>query len=280
MHALIRATLAGLIGLSAVALWPTPAPAETDDERKKACANPDMLTRVMGKDLCLAIRTFGADAAGPSPTLVVVLHGDMSSGGAPEYHMGIAKSLAREGIVGVGLIRPGYAGKDERASEGSPTHYDHYTPENIDAVADAVAKLKAHHKARATVLIGHSGGAATAGVIIGRHPGVADRALLISCPCDIPRWRDMKRRSGWYSSLSPHDYAGKVPTIAKVIAITGDHDDNTDVELAKDYVAKLASRGVVARFVAIPGAGHNHNKKMRDAAEYAAALKDIVTGNF
>ena len=89
----------------------------------------------------------------------------------------------------------------------------------------------------------------------------------------------MKRRSGWYSSLSPLDYAGKVPTTAKVIAITGDRDDNTDVELARDYVAKLKERGVAARFVAIPGAGHNINKKMRDAAEYAAALKDIVAGN-
>ena len=280
MHTILRTAFACLIGLSAVALWPTPAPAETDDERKQACAHPDMKTRVMGKDLCLAIRTFGADTAGPSPTLVVVLHGDMSSGGAPEYHMAIARALAKEGVVGVGLIRPGYASKDERASEGSPSHSDHYTAENVDAVADAVVKLKARHKARATVLIGHSGGAATAGVIIGRHPGVADRALLISCPCDIPRWRDMKRRSGWYSSLSPLDYAGKIPTTAKVIAITGDRDDNTDVELARDYVAKLKERGVAARFVAIPGAGHNINKKMRDAAEYAAALKDIVAGNF
>ncbi|MGH6662442.1 MAG: hypothetical protein ACREB6_12955, partial [Rhodospirillales bacterium] len=68
MHTILRTAFACLIGLSAVALWPKPAPAETDDERKQACAHPDMKTRVMGKDLCLAIRTFGADAAGPSPT--------------------------------------------------------------------------------------------------------------------------------------------------------------------------------------------------------------------
>lgn len=275
----IPVVMAGMLVAALTATWPATARAESDDERKQACASPDMLTRVMGKDLCLAIRTYGADAAGPSPTLVVVLHGDMSSGGAPEYHMAIAKRLAKAGVVAVGLIRPGYIGKDERASEGSPRHFDHYTPENVDAVADAVAKLKAHHKARTAVLIGHSGGAATAGVIIGRHPDVADRALLISCPCDIARWRELRRRSAWYDSLSPHDYAGKVSTIAKVIVITGDRDDNTDVELGRDYVVKLKERGVAARFVAIPGAGHNINKKMYETAEYAAALKDIVAGN-
>ncbi len=280
MHAILRTTFACLIGMSTMAAWPAAARAESEDERKQACAAPDMLNRVKGKNFCLAIRTYGADAAGPTPTLVVVLHGDMSSGGAPEYHMNIARRLAKPGVVAVGLIRPGYASKDERASDGAPSHFDHYTAENIDAVADAVAKLKAHHKAAQVVLIGHSGGAATAGVVIGRHPGVADRALLISCPCDIPRWREMRRRSAWFSSLSPHDYADKVPATAKVIAITGDHDDNTDVELARDYVAKLAKRGVAARFIAIPGASHNINKKMYETAEYAAALKDIVAGNF
>lgn len=275
----MRARWLAVVALLVAAAWPAPGRAETDDERKKACANPDMVNRIRGKDFCLAIHTFGADAAGPSPTLVIVLHGDMSSGGSPEYHMAIAKRLAKAGVVAVGMIRPGYSGKDERASDGSTSHTDHYTAENVDAIAEAVAKLKTHHKAAATVLIGHSGGAATAGVIIGRHPGVADRVLLISCPCDISRWRNLRRRSPWYSSLSPIDYAGKVPATAKVIAITGDRDDNTDVELGRDYVAKLKERGVSARFVAVPGAGHNINKAMRDAAEYAQALNDIVAGN-
>lgn len=271
--------MAGMLAAALTAAWPAATRAESDDDRRQRCAKPDLVERVVGKELCLAIRTFGADTAGPSPTLVVVLHGDMSSGGPPEYHMAIAKRLAKAGVVAVGMIRPGYTDKDERASDGSTSHTDHYTAENVDAIAEAVAKLKAHHKAAATVLIGHSGGAATAGVIIGRHPGVADRALLISCPCDISRWRNLRRRSPWYSSLSPSDYAGKVPATAKVIAITGDRDDNTDVELGRDYVTKLKQRGVAARFVAVPGAGHNINKAMRDAAEYAQALNDIVAGN-
>jgi pimeloyl-ACP methyl ester carboxylesterase len=256
---------------------PSGARAESEDERKQACANPDMRSRVVGDKFCLVIRTYGTQTAGPSPTLVVVLHGDGDSAG---YHNAIARGLARPGVVAVGLIRPGYTSKDDRTSDGMSTRFDHYTAENVDAVADAVARLKGHHKAREAVLIGHSGGAAIAGVIIGRHPGVVERALLISCPCDIPRWRDMKRRDMWFSSLSPQDHADKVPATAKVIAITGDRDDNTDPDLARDYVAKLAARGVVAKFVAVPGSSHNLNRKMRETDEIRQALNDIVSGNF
>ncbi|MGH6663093.1 MAG: hypothetical protein ACREB6_16270, partial [Rhodospirillales bacterium] len=64
----MRARWFAVAALLVAATWPAPGQAETDDERKQACAHPDMKTRVMGKDLCLAIRTFGADAAGPSPT--------------------------------------------------------------------------------------------------------------------------------------------------------------------------------------------------------------------
>jgi pimeloyl-ACP methyl ester carboxylesterase len=276
MRLTIPVLMAGMLAAAVAATWPVTSAAETEEERQKACAKPDLVERVVGKELCLAIRTFGADTAGPQPILVVVLHGDMSSGGPPDYHMAIAKGLFKAGIVAVGMIRPGYTDKDGRTSGGSTAKSDHYTAENVDAIADAVAKLKTHHKAAATVLIGHSGGAAISGVLIGRYPGIADRALLISCPCDIPRWRNMNHRSPWYSSLSPIEYADKVPTSARVIAITGDHDDNTDIELGGDYIAKLKKRGVAARFVAIPGAGHNINKKMRDAAEYAQALDDIV----
>ncbi|MGH6662441.1 MAG: alpha/beta hydrolase family protein, partial [Rhodospirillales bacterium] len=253
--------------------------AETDDERKQACAHPDMKTRVMGKDLCLAIRTFGADAAGPSPTLLVVLHGDMSSGGPPKYHLEIAKTLVASGIVAVGIIRPGYADADGRQSDGEIVRSDRYSAENVDAIADAVVKLKARYKAREAVMIGHSGGSAITGVLIGRHPGVVDRALLISCPCDLARYRDMRRIPQIGKSLSPLKFVDGVPASTKVIAMTGEVDDNTHPELARDYVARLKERGVKAKFVVMPGIGHNYNRSMRDSQVFRQALKDIVAGN-
>jgi pimeloyl-ACP methyl ester carboxylesterase len=253
--------------------------AESDDERKQACANPDQRSRVVGNKFCFAIRTYGTQTAGPAPTLVVVLHGDTSSGGPTSTQYRIAKAVATNGVVGVGLIRPGYYDSEERSSDGAANRTDNYTPENVDAIADAVKKLKDRHKAAHTVLIGHSGGAAISGVILGRHPGLVDRALLIACNCDVRRWRDEVRRSQW-SSLSPSDHVAKVPTTAKVIAITGDKDDNSHPGLARDYVAALQARGIKAKFMTMPGAGHNITDRMRATAEYAQALKEIVAGNF
>src|SRR3990167_1557474 len=76
--------------------------AESEDERKKACANPDLRSRVVGSKFCFAIHTYGAELAGPTPILAVVLHGDMSKGGPPKYHLDIAKALVAIDVVAVG----------------------------------------------------------------------------------------------------------------------------------------------------------------------------------
>lgn len=65
----------------------------------------------------------------------------------------------------------------------------------MDSVAAAVEALRKHHNASRVVLVGHSGGAANAGVILGRAAPLVDVAVLISCPCNIPVWRDLRGRS-------------------------------------------------------------------------------------
>ena len=62
---------------------------------------------------------------------------------------------------------------------------DNYTAHNVDAVANALQALKTKYGARRLVVVGYSGGAATAGVILGRHPELIDNAVLIACPCDL-----------------------------------------------------------------------------------------------
>jgi predicted esterase len=238
-----------------------------------------MTSRVAGKGVCLIIKTFGRETAGATPTLVVMLHGDASGGGSADYHYPLVEGLVRPGVVGVAMIRPGYPDSSGAASQGETRgRNDHYTPENIDIVADAIAALKARHKAKEVALIGHSGGAAMVGVIMGRHVGLAERALLIACPCDVGKWRAEGGRRPWLYSLSPHSFVNKVPATAKIIAATGTADDNTRARLAEDYVASLVKRGVAAKFVSLPGSGHNIGKTMRELAEFKAVLEAIVTG--
>src|SRR5262245_45032916 len=77
--------------------------------RAEASCPPDATIRdhVFGGGLCLVASTFGADTAGEAPALVVVVHGDISDGGAATYHAAFARGLPRPGVLAVALIRPG-----------------------------------------------------------------------------------------------------------------------------------------------------------------------------
>ena len=125
------------------------------------------------------------------------------------------------------------------------------------AIAAALLNLKRHHMAAKLVVLGHSGGASITGVILGYRPGLIDAALLLSCPCDIPRWRSDRGRRRWSRSLSPHRYLDGVPDTTKVVAVTGENDRNTGPHLARDYVSALRERGVDATFVLAPDGSHS-----------------------
>jgi pimeloyl-ACP methyl ester carboxylesterase len=183
-----------------------------------------------------------------------------------------AKTLPRPGMVAVALLRPGYVDDTGRKSEGSTfDRSDNYTAANVTAIAGAIDALKKSYRARRVIYVGHSGGAAIGGVLIGRRPGLVDAAVLVSCPCDIPRWLAARGHPPWTRSLSPDFFVSRVPTTTEVVAITGTADDNTFPALAEDYAARLAARGVPARFVPVRGAGHGFSG-------VAAATKAAVDG--
>lgn len=238
------------LSLILTALQTTPAVAEN-------CAD-DKLTWIKGADECMALKTFGADQG--ARTLLVFNHGDGSRGGPSDYLYKHAEKYGRNGVVAVGLIRPGYFDSDGNTSTGTSYRRagDSYRPWVVDAVAGAIAALKAHHGVARVVLVGHSGGAAISGVILGRHPGLANAAVLAACPCDVPEWRWMRRgKNNWTSSLSPHDFTGDIPAGTRVIAVTGADDGNTKSVLAEKYVERLIARGISAEFVEVPNASHN-----------------------
>lgn len=232
------------------------------------CRPADNVTEVAGGGACLVIRTFAP--AAPAPVLFVVMHGDTSAGGPSTYHYAVAERLMAGGTA-VALIRPGYYDEGGRTSAGSNNgRRDNYTAENIGTIAEAVRTLRLHHRAARVVLVGHSGGAAIAGVILGRYPGLADAAVLVSCPCDISRWR-ATRGGRWRESESPSDWVSQAPSGTQVVALAGSADDNTLPGLSEDYAAALTRRGVMAQYVLIPGAGHN--EAFRSPLVVEAALR-------
>ncbi len=229
------------------------------------CGTGDLSRAVMGNSYCLVVKTLASNSGGP---LVVLLHGDMSRGGPATYHYKIAGQLAEKhpDATVVAMIRPGYDDGEGRKSDGNTNNRrDHYTDRNIDSVAAAIGNLRAHYSSDRVILIGHSGGAAYAGVIAGRHPNLVNGVGLISCPCNIPVWR-AGRHGGtpWPNSLSPADFASRIAPTTRVFALTGARDDNTRPSLARDYIAQVAATGAEAKFIEVPGASHRLNGTMRE----------------
>ena len=250
-----KSILAGAVMLPLWAIHPAQA---------NQCDSADFQHGVSGGKYCIAVETVTENPGAP---LVVVLHGDMSSGKPPTYATRFAKRIAdlSPDVTIVSMLRPGYDNGQGKKSEGSTNERrDHYTANNIDAVAKAVRNLAAHHKASHTIIVGHSGGAATAALIAGRNPDILDGMVLISCPCDITRWRLERNASSWPASLSPSDYVDTVPLDTIVLAMTGRNDDNTGPGLAKSYVAEIRERGGNATFIEIAGERHFLSTKMSD----------------
>jgi len=218
---------------------------------------PDYKTGVAAGSGCLVIETSGTTST--DPTLIIFIHGDGSRGGPSDYMFKYARMYGSKNIISVGLIRPGYYDSHSHYSSGnSYRDNDIYRIDVIDSVSAAVTNLKKYYKAKNVVLVGHSGGAAISGIILGRSPGLIDAAVLAACPCDVPRWRKMRRGyNTWTRSLSPHAFAKNVPAKARVIALTGAHDENTRTVLAHDYVNNLKARGINAKYIEVPKIGHN-----------------------
>lgn len=238
-----------------------------------ACPSADFETRVEGLEHCLLMQRYGA--AHPR-TLVVWLHGDLPGGGPADYHLPLARETARrfEGrrVMSVALLRPGYPDARGEASGGSHLgRSDHYTLANVDELAGAIERLRARFNPASVVAVGHGGGAASAAILLGRHPRLLDAAVLVSCPCDLVLWR-MGRRY-WGRSENPILWTGQVRREARVIALTGGRDFNTTPELAQSYVDVLRARGVEAHFRMLPQADHDAAAR---SPEIQAAIGQLI----
>lgn len=271
MRAIISSIFALAILLSGIPplLWAAP------------CAAPDPERRETGVNECLVFRLYRSAGVESTPHLVIVLHGDVSSGGPAIYHRKIAESIARDSrarnLVVAALVRPGYEDGDGEKSSGSHNNRsDHYTAENSDEVAAVIGKMRGRFQTNSVTLLGHSGGAATSAIIIGRNPALARGAVLVACPCNVPAWRAARRGRSWPRSESPHWWADKVAAKTQVIALTGSRDDNTAPALAEDYVQALVKRGIKARFELI--ADTQHDPAFR-SARVIDAVFEVLSAN-
>jgi len=242
------------------------------DHLKTAQGRALRVTGALALLLCLSLAWLAPAALAQSPgplqgkmfgggnrALIVVLHGDVSKGGPADYHYDIAARIAAQnkGTSVFAMLRPGYGDSKGDKSPGSNNNRrDHYTKTNNSMVAKTIQALAQQTGNSRVIAVGHSGGAAQVGAIIGAHPGLIDSAILVSCPCHITQWRQARGKSAWRNSVSPHSLVAKIAPGTRIIAAVGTADDNTFPQLSQDYVAAAQARGLPASFVPINGARH------------------------
>lgn len=204
--------------------------------------------------LKLKVAVYASAKLSTHPILIVVLHGDLlgvRSIPPSTYHYEFAHQAATkiDDVVVAALLRPGYRDHTGEYSQGERglTTGDNYTPEVVDAVAQEIDQLKKKfHPARA-ILVGHSGGAAITGDLLGRWPNAVNGALMVSCPCDLAAWRKHMQQmqdnnpiwSAPVRSLSPIDLAGKVPSSVRIRLLVGSDDTVAPPELSQHYADAL-----------------------------------------
>lgn len=221
------------------------------------CAAEDFAIRVSGESECLIMRRYGPTEP---KTMIVWLHGNVSTGGPANSHFRVAEKaaadLAADRVLSVALVRPGYPDGTGAYSSGNDYgRADNWTRDVVAEIGKVIARLRQKFRPDSVVLVGHSGGAAIAAVLLGMQPQLAQGALLLGCPCDMLAWRVGRNRTPW-TSEDPLDWTGQVHPRARVIALTGSADGTTVPALAQTYVGRLQARGITAEFQLVPAAGH------------------------
>lgn len=229
-----------------------------------------------GHGLRLKTKLYRSTHLSAQPVLIVVLHGD-SPAGPPSYQYTFATRAASriDDSAVAAILRPGYAddtGDRSQGNRGLATG-DNYTPEVVDAITVVIEQLQTRLHPAATVLVGHSGGAAISADILGRWPKTVGAALLVSCPCDLGAWRrhmpDVLSSAWWLrpitpivwrlpvKSLSPINLASGVRPSVLVRMLVGSDDRIAPPRFTQEYTAALQKQGVQASVLIAPGLPHD-----------------------
>jgi pimeloyl-ACP methyl ester carboxylesterase len=276
-----------------------------------ACT-PDTPSRIGGTTRWLNVaqgrikaQVFSREKLSDRPILIVVLHGDIPNP-RPDYQYLVAKALTLgwpdvpersaalrtalgkdwqdDDVVAAGILRPGYTDPsgDRSSGEMGRAVGDNYTPEVVDAIVSATRQLSEIYKARAVVLVGHSGGGAIVADVLGRYPDLADGALLVGCACDPEAWRSRMRGrlpigNEPNLSLLPLSLVGQVRPQTVVRLVVGADDDVVLPEDSRRYAEALRQRGVDARLTIEPGLGHNILVTTAAFRELGSLVRTVAT---
>jgi len=239
----------------------------------------DAKSWVQGGPFRLRLRPFVSEEISASPILIVVIHGDAPFN-EPEYQYVFAAKVAStyRDVVAVGLLRPGYQGNRSEGERGESVG-DNINVTNSEAIADAIGGLKRRWNARKVMVAAHSGGAALAANVLGRHPALIDYALLVSSVYDVEKWRQYMFEQtcepifqGKIDTLSPIEQITGMSDQVEVTLMVGSEDEVAPPSFSEQYETATRKHGKRVRLVRLEGEGHEIFLKQAVFAELGPML--------
>lgn len=244
------------------------------DDGKEA----DGINRAGDNGICMAMQTLPYSKMDPKAPLLIVIHGDNGGNMFGSSYPALASKLSDEfSSPAVFMLRPGYEGDFGKSDGWARFLDDDYTSRNVEYMSFALGHLRRTYRDRKLVVVGHSGGAAMAALLISQYPKLVDAVVIAACPCDVQLWRIWRKESGarsdgyWPNSLSPSDFSKGADKRSVVVAVTGDKDTNTLPKFAEEYISALRANGVEnTKFILAAGASHG---SVRQSSEFLEGIR-------
>lgn len=249
-----------LLWMVILVLTTTAATASSDEEPVASKDNYQSQT-VEG----MRVVFWGSPSDNPDETKVLVfLHGDS---GRPERMFPLASEFGSHGVISIVMARPGCAitpGGPRSEGKHNTKNGSHLSKNNIEKVGQAIQAIKDMYGAENVYAVGHSGGAAISGVLIGTNKELLKGVVLAACPTYVSQWRLKIGKRSWGQAKSPHSYIADIPKDTKITLLAGDMDTNTGPWLMERYAKAAREEGLVVDTVVVKGAKHH---QVRDNPE-------------
>ena len=227
-----------------------------NDGGETVCSQEDYVNRVSAADHCLAIDIYTSPARTITPTLITFVHGDSLNTKGQKYINAFLRAYPdahEEDFIFIAITRPGYSnGRETSTGQHYYNEGDAFRAHTVMAVSEAILKLKEHYNAGQLVVMGHSGGANILANALGYNEAFKpDTAILLSGAYYLEKWAKHGDHYWWYQGrgLSPHEHIESISEDVEIIALTGENDENTLPEFARDYVEQLSSAGKNATLI-------------------------------
>jgi len=191
------------------------------------------------------LRAYGPAPFGTREILTVYLEGDglawvtrsrPSTDPTPVKPVGLQLALADPGAGAVYLARPC---QYIMVSSCRPAYWlgKRFSPEIVEATAEALDALKTRYRAQAVLLVGYSGGGAVATLLAAERDDVV-ALVTVAGNLDHELWTRHHRISPLSGSLNPADRA---PVLAALPQwhFTGAQDDIIPPEVVRAYIERL-----------------------------------------